>query len=86
VQAFIKADGEMPKEVLLPRPAHREVAKSLVERREYAVVEVVAALEAFAQPELLDTDARQVGTTTLTGPQSNTDLVIGSITIEPKLL
>jgi hypothetical protein len=35
VQAFIQADAQVPKEVSLPRPADREVARILAERREY---------------------------------------------------
>jgi hypothetical protein len=84
VQAFIKAKGDMPKEVLLPRPAHRQVAQALVDRRDFPVVDVVEAIEAFAQPHLLTTDSRKVGTTTLTG-QSNTDLVIAPLSREPEL-
>jgi hypothetical protein len=85
VQAVIESDGNMPKEVMLPRPAHREVARILVERRDFSVLEVVEAIAAFSQPELLVTDTKQVETTTLKG-QSNTDLVIAPITIEPRLL
>jgi hypothetical protein len=84
VQAFIDADGQMPREVSLPRPAHREVAKILVERRDYPVVDVVDAVKAFSQPSLLYTDDRQVDTTTLKG-QTNTDLVIAPISREPGL-
>lgn len=84
VQAFIEADGYMPKEVLLPRPVHREVARILVERRDYPVTDVVAAIAAFEQPELLATDDRQVETMTLKG-QSNTDLVIAPLSREAGL-
>jgi hypothetical protein len=84
VQAFIDADGHMPKEVALPRPAHREVTRILVERRDFPVVDVVEAMIAFSQPGLLITDPRQVGTTTLKG-QANTDLVIAPISREPQL-
>lgn len=78
VQAFIDAKGEMPREVLLPRPAHREVARILVERREHPVVEVVDAIAAFSQPGLLVTEPKQVGTTILAG-QANTDLLIAPL-------
>ncbi|MDA9444328.1 hypothetical protein XH98_35585 [Bradyrhizobium sp. CCBAU 51745] len=84
VQAFIDADGQMPKEVSLPRPAHREVVRILVERREFPVVDVVEAIEAFGQPELLATDDKQVETTTLKG-HSNTDLMIAPVSREPDL-
>jgi len=74
VQAFIDADANMPKEVSLPRPAHREVARILVERPDYFVLEVVEAIAAFSQPGLLATDTKQVGTTTLVG-HANTEHV-----------
>jgi hypothetical protein len=84
VQALIEADGQVPKEVLLPNPAHREVARILVERRDYPVIEVVEAIAAFGQPGLLVTDDKQVGTTVLKG-QSNTDLVIAPLSRERDL-
>jgi hypothetical protein len=49
VQAFLDADARVPKEVSLPRPAHREVARILEERRDYPVVDVVDAIGAFSQ-------------------------------------
>lgn len=58
VRAFLAADAKMPKEAALVRPPQRRVARMLVERRDFPVVEVVDALEAFAQPELLDTEAQ----------------------------
>jgi hypothetical protein len=56
VQQFIKADANLPKEVALPRPAERQVAKHLVDRREFPVSEVIQALEPLAQPHLLETE------------------------------
>jgi len=84
VQAFIDADANMPKVVTLPRPAHREVARILVERRDYPVVDVVEAIASFSQPGLLATEAKQVGTTMLAG-QANTDLLIAPLRHEPGL-
>lgn len=55
VRAFLTADAKMPTEAALPRPPMRTVARMLVDRRDFPVVDVVAALEAFEQPELLDT-------------------------------
>lgn len=78
IQAFLYADAKMPTEVALPRPAHREVARILVERREFPVADVVEAIEAFGQPELLTTDKRQVGMQLLKG-ESNTDLLVAPI-------
>ena len=80
VQAFISADASMPKEVDLPRPAHREVARILAERRDYPVLDVVESIASFAQRGLLATEERQVDTTTLAG-RANTDLLIAPLPI-----
>ena len=58
-QAFLRADAKMPPEVALPRPPMRELARMLVDRRAYPVLDVVDAFEAFAQPELLATQSQQ---------------------------
>src|ERR1700732_3617100 len=50
VQAFIDSDALMPREVALPRPAHREVARILVERRDYPVIDVVEAIASLPHP------------------------------------
>ncbi len=55
VQQFIAADARLPKEVALPRPPERQVAKYLADRREFPVLEVVEALRPLSQPELLVT-------------------------------
>lgn len=78
VQAFIDADANVPKEVALPRPDHREVARILAERREYPVVDVVEAIKAFGQPELLQTSEKQVGAETLKGA-TQTDMAIAPL-------
>jgi hypothetical protein len=78
VQAFLKADAKEPKEVSLPRPEDREVARILAERREFPVVDVVEALEAFAQPELLVTDTDTVDQEMLKGTTS-TDLLVAPL-------
>lgn len=46
----------VPKEVALPRQAERQVAKYLADRRDFPVVDVVAALRPLAQPDLLRTE------------------------------
>ena len=56
VQQVLRADGQMPKEVALPNSADRQVARQLVERRDYPVLDVVDVLDPLAQPELLVTD------------------------------
>lgn len=78
VQAFIDADANVPKEVDLPSPTHREVARVLAERREHSVVEVVRAIAKFGQPELLETSEVQVDTQTLKG-DSQTETAIAPI-------
>lgn len=58
VQQFIAADAQLPSEAALPRPPDREVARQLVQRREFPVLDVIEALRPLAQPELLHTDER----------------------------
>jgi hypothetical protein len=55
VRAFLEADAAVPREVYLPNPAHREVARILAEKRDFPVLEVIKAIEIFGQPELLKT-------------------------------
>ena len=50
----------MPKEVDIPNPLHREVARMYVERRDYPVLDVIDATKKFAQPELLITNTETV--------------------------
>jgi hypothetical protein len=59
VKQFLHADAQLPKEVSLPVPADRQVAKLLAERREHAVLDVIEAFEPLSQPELLVTSERQ---------------------------
>jgi len=54
VQQFIAADAKMPGEVRLPLPADRQVARYLVDRRAYPVVQVIEALGPLSQPALLE--------------------------------
>lgn len=56
VQQFMHAKAQMPKEVYLPTPSHRQVAGELVRRKEHPVLEVIDALLPLAQPQLLTTD------------------------------
>lgn len=67
VQAFIEADAQVPKEVDLPSPVHREVVRILVERREFSVLEVIKAIKKFGQPELLQTADKQADMETIRG-------------------
>ncbi|WP_434388322.1 hypothetical protein [Melittangium boletus] len=58
VMQFLHADARLPKEAALPRPAKRQVARFLEERRNFAVIDVLEALEPLAQPELLQSVER----------------------------
>lgn len=60
VQQFLSAKAQLPKPVALPAPTHRQVAKELESRREYPVLDVVDALEAIAQPHLLENKTDEV--------------------------
>jgi hypothetical protein len=55
VQQFIAADATLPREVNLPLPVDRQVARALADRRDFPVVDVIEALGPLAQPELLAT-------------------------------
>lgn len=55
VQQLIQADAQMPEPVNLPSIEKRQVAKWLVERREFPVLDIVIALIPLAQPFLLNT-------------------------------
>lgn len=61
VTAFIHADAQVPKEVALPRPAARQVARYLADRRKYPVLDVIDALEGLAQPNLLRSETTLAG-------------------------
>jgi hypothetical protein len=78
VQAFIEADAKVPKEVSLPSPVEREVARILAERRGFPVVDVIEAISVFGQPELLSTDDKQVDLQELKG-EASTDMMVAPI-------
>ena len=67
VQSFLRADANMPKEVNLPRPPHRQVAKFLYDRRKYPVLDVIEALDDICQPELMISDAKDISVDVLSG-------------------
>jgi hypothetical protein len=60
VKQFIAADANIPSEVNLPRPAERQVARYLADRRDFPVLAVLEALKPLAQPELLMTSEQDV--------------------------
>lgn len=53
VTAFMASHAQVPKEIYLPGPAQREVARYLADRREYPAFDVIEALSILAQPTLL---------------------------------
>ncbi|MEU3397569.1 hypothetical protein [Streptomyces filamentosus] len=53
VQALCESNFKMPREVDLPSPVDREVARVYIERRDFPVPDVLEATRKFAQPELL---------------------------------
>jgi hypothetical protein len=84
VQAFIDADSKVPKEIDLPRPADRDVARILAERREFSVLDVVEAIAKFGQPQLLETGSKDVSAQSLKG-QANTDMMVAPMPIGKNL-
>jgi hypothetical protein len=79
VQQFIAADAQVPGEVGLPRPAQRQVARYLADRREFPVVDVIAALGPLAQPGLLDTRARPADLVTRRDAEAETGAVLAPV-------
>jgi hypothetical protein len=53
VRMFIQANAQIPKEIDLPRPPSRTVARYLADRRRFPVLEVIDSLAKLAQPELI---------------------------------
>lgn len=53
----------MPKEVSIPNPAHREMARIFVERRDFPTLDVLDATTKFGQPYLLETKTDSVAST-----------------------
>lgn len=64
VQQFVQADAHVPKPVNLPAPADRQVARELEMRRDFPVLDVVEALEAQSQRDLLTSVEKEVGSST----------------------
>lgn len=75
VQVLCETDFKTPKEVELPVPHHREVARVYTERRDHPILEVIEAVGVFAQPNLLVTEtetANAEGFQTSLLPDTNT--------------
>lgn len=78
MQALCESNFEMPKDVDIPNPIHREAARVFAERREFTVAEVIQATEKFAQPHLLETRTENVVAESFEGAASPvTHTVIG---------
>lgn len=77
VKQFIAADATVPGEVGLPRAADRQVARSLADRREFPVIEVIRALAPLAQPELLET--QEQAATLVSRRGSNPEVETGAV-------
>jgi len=60
VQQFIAADAKVPQPVSLPAPADRQVAQELEMRRDFPIVDVIQALEAQSQTNLLESKEKNV--------------------------
>ena len=69
---FLHADAQMPGEAFLPRSPERQVARYLEDRRDFPVVDVIAALGPLAQPELLDSTQRDASV--IDAPVAGTEL------------
>jgi hypothetical protein len=79
VQQFIQADAKVPAPVALPAPADRQVARELEMRRNFPVIEVVAALKAQSQPDLLSAAERHVNSTT----EREAETILNDLVIAP---
>jgi len=86
VQAFLLAGAKIPKEAIMPGPVGREVCRILEQRREFPVVDVMEALVAFGQPELLDSDEEQVDLLQLKGDAETATMIapVSRDTMPPK--
>jgi len=76
MMAFLTADARLPADVNLPRPPARQVARYLVDRREFAVRDVIEALKPLAQPGLLRTQEQNAAQTAVTRSVTTTTAVM----------
>jgi hypothetical protein len=60
VQALCEMDFNMPREIDIPNPTHREVARVFVERRDFPVADVIKATREFAKSDLVVTTTEAV--------------------------
>jgi hypothetical protein len=76
VQVLLNHNFKMPAEVHLPDPEDREVARVFVERRKFALAEVLDATKVFAQPYLLDTNEIEIDRESLGGQPATSTLIV----------
>jgi hypothetical protein len=58
VQALCEKDFNMPREIDIPNPTHRDTARIFVERRDSPVADVIEATRRFAQSDFVITATR----------------------------
>ena len=83
VHQFIAADTGVPKEVNLPRPPEREIARQPVSRRGFPLVEVIEALGPLTQPELLETRATEAEVVLTRGENTVAGAVVALVGRDP---
>jgi hypothetical protein len=77
VQALCERDFNMPREIDIPNPTHREVARVFVERRDFPVADVIKATRKFAKPDFVVTATEAVpGAPRATGICPGTSAII----------
>ena len=82
-QALCETDFQMPKDVDIPNPLHREAARVFAERRDFAIGEVIQATEKFAQPHLLETKTESVATASFqAGDEPDTRMIVGPFPLQ----
>lgn len=79
VQQFIAFDARVPAPVALPTPSDRQVARELEIRRDFPVIDVIRALEAQSQQDLITTTEREVETTT----ERHADSILNDVLVTP---
>ena len=80
IQQFIAADARLPTPVALPVPADRQVARELEMRRDFPILDVIDALRAQAQNDLLEAAERNVDVVVeRDGNPINNDLVLSPV-------
>lgn len=82
-QALCETDFNMPKDVDIPNPLHREAARVFGERRNFAIREVIQATEKFAQPHLLETKTENIASASFgTKPDPDTRTIVGPFPLQ----